>query len=237
MLIQLLNCVTTMEQTMNNKELTRLISAMVIGDGYLRRWNGVKNAGYSFAQIATHEDYVDYQLNILENITSVNKRFKDAYVDKSGVNHQSKYTLETKSHPFYQTLWERMYFDGRKTISTHDLELFDWESAAIWFMDDGYRLKSEDKAQRGNVFLCTDNYNHAEVILLQKVLYNKLQIPFNIRKRGLKKDGTQIYRLVATKDNADNFIDGVSKFILPSFEYKLSSERKLSVTYTENDIV
>jgi hypothetical protein len=217
---------------MNKKELTRLISAMVIGDGSLRKWQGVKNAGYSFGQIATHKDYVDWQMNILSEITTPSVKWYDA---KEG--HQAIYKVWTKSHPFFTTLYDRTYFNGRKSVSTHDLELFDWQSAAIWFMDDGYRLKSADKNQRGNVFYSTDNYTHAEVILLQKVLYNKLNIPFNIRRRGYKKDGTIIYRLVATKDNAERFIEGIKPFILPSFEYKLSSERNLSTTYVDNDIV
>lgn len=216
----------------NNKELTRLISAMVIGDGSLRKWQGVKNAGYSLSQIAAHKDYIDWQIDILSNITKPSIAYYDAVE-----GHQASYKLWTKSHPFFTTLYERIYFDGRKSVSTHDLELFDWQSAAIWFMDDGYRLKSKDINQRGNVFYSTDNFTHAEVILLQKALYNKLNIPFNIRRRGYKKDGTIIYRLVATKDNAEKFVEGISPFILPSFEYKLSSERNLSTTYVDNEIV
>jgi len=221
----------------NNKELTRLISAMVLGDGSLRRWKDVKNAGYSIGQISIHDDYINFQSEILETLTKINRYEIESYVDKNGVNHQRVTKIETRSHPFYTTLYERIYFDGRKSVSTHDLLLFDFQSAAIWFMDDGYRLKSEDTTQRGSVFLCTDNYTHAEVILLQKALYEKLTIAFNIRKRGHKKDGTQIYRLVATKDNAEKFIEGIAPFIFPSFEYKLSSERKLSTYYVENDMI
>lgn len=222
---------------MNNKELTRLISAMVLGDGSLRKWQGVKNAGYGFGQIAIHKDYVDFQYDVFSSFVGTKIVLQDGRTDKDGTNHQPHYTLWTKSHPKLTVLYDRIYFDGRKSVSTHDLLLFDWQSAAIFFMDDGYRLKSEDTSQRGNVFLCTDNYNHAEIILLQKAIYERIGIPFNIRKRGYKKDGTQIYRLVATRDNAERFIEGVSPFILPSFEYKLSSERKLSTYYVEKEIV
>ncbi len=215
-----------------NKELTRLIHASVLGDGYLRKWAGVKYAGYGLSQIATHKEYVEWIANRVETLTKVSVVL---YPEKEG--HQAAYKLWTNQVPALTPLYDRIYFDGRKSVSTHDLLLLDWQSAAIWFMDDGYRLKSEDTTQRGNVFLCTDNYTHAEVILLQKAIYAQLSIAFNIRKRGTKKDGTQIYRLVATKDNAERFITGVSKFVFPSFEYKLSSERKLSTYYVENDIV
>lgn len=222
---------------MNKQELTRLTHAFLLGDGCLRGWGDVKNKAYSFSQIAVHKDYVDFQQGILEELTKVRRSLSPAKIDKDGTRHQDSIKLETLSHPFYTALYQRIYFDGRKSVSTHDLLLFDWQTAAIWFMDDGYRLKSEDQAQRGNVFLCTDNYTHAEVILLQKVIYEKLNIPFNIRKRGYKKDGTQIYRLVATKDNAERFVNGIATYVFPSFEYKLSPERKLSTYYVENDIV
>lgn len=224
----------------DKKELVKLIHACVLGDGSLRKWLGVKNAGYGFAQIATHRDYVNWQVELFSSFVGTKCVYYEANTTKDGVNHQANYKLWTKSHPLLSTLYDRIYFDGRKSVSTHDLLLLDWQSAAIWFMDDGYRLKSADTKQRGNVFLCTDNYTHAEVILLQKALYERLNIAFNIRRRGYKKDGTIIYRLVALKDNAARFIDNVAPFVFSSFEYKLSSERELSAyasAYAENDIV
>lgn len=214
---------------MNNNELTRLVSAMVIGDGSLRKWKGVKNAGYGFSQLATHKDYVDWQVSVLSEITKTSVAFYD---ETEG--HKASYKLWTKSHPFFTTLYDRTYFDGRKSVSTHDLQLLDWQGLAIWYMDDGYILDSDDKYQRGNIFLSTDNFTHAEVIILQKTLYNNFSLPFNIRKRGYKKDGTQIYRLVLTKKNADTFINGVKPFLFPSFEYKLRTRNTVN---SGNDIV
>lgn len=209
---------------MNKKELTKIISSFVIGDGCLRVWRNVKNAGYSFAQISEHMDYIIFQKEVLEKITKTTLREYEESTDNSGIHRKKFCKLETVSHPFFTTLRERMYFNGRKTVSIHDLKLFDAQSAAIWYMDDGYILRSEDKSQRGNVFLCTDHYNQVEVIELQRVIYEKLNIPFNIRKRGSRKDGGQIYRLVATRDNAKKFIEVISSYVFPSFYYKLSSD-------------
>ena len=225
---------------MNKKELTRLISAMLLGDGGLCKPKLGKNAYYAFTQITKHQDYIDWQVSVLSELTSVNFTLYKENTDEQGVHRQEKVRIYTKIHPFYTDLYNRTYFDGRKSVSTHDLELLDWQCAAIWYMDDGYRLASnKGYSTDGNVFLCTDNFTHAEVMLLQKVLYSKLSIPFNIRRRGYKKDGTIIYRLVVTRDNADRFIDGIRPYIFPSFEYKLDSERKLLDTecVSGNDIV
>src|SRR5688572_1609944 len=137
--------ITKSSKNLDNKEITKYISAFVIGDGSLRTWNNVKNAAYAFAQIEKHKEYVMWQADILSNVTSVTVRHYTATVDKNGVNHQSKYQLETKSHPTFTTLRNRWYINRHKTVSAHDLIQFDWEMAAIWYMDDGYRLKSENK--------------------------------------------------------------------------------------------
>lgn len=208
-----------------NTERIKLVSAMIIGDGSLRTWKNCHNYAYSFSQIATHKDYVDWQANVLDGLSKITVRYYDSKTSKDGVNHQAHYKLETGVHPFYTLLHNRWYNGRVKTISLHDLKLLDWQFAAIWYMDDGYRLKSQFNAHDGNVFLCTDNFSHAEVIMLQKAIYEKLGVPFDVSPRGTKKSGTKIFRLKARKNNACRFIDGIAPYILPSFEYKLYSKQ------------
>src|SRR5689334_2913729 len=101
----------------DNKELTRLISAMVLGDGHLGKHKLGVNARYTLSQLASHEDYVKWQAGILENLTSVSIRLITASVDLDGTKHQDKFYLQTHVHPFYTTIYERTYFDGRKSVS------------------------------------------------------------------------------------------------------------------------
>lgn len=208
-----------------NVEQLKLINAMLLGDGSLRTWKNCKHYAYSFGQIATHKDYVDWQANALEGLSKVTIRWYDTRIDKNGVNHQPHYKLETGVHPTFTLLYTRVYVNGRKSISLHDLKTFDAQCAAIWFMDDGYRLKSQFASHDGNVFLCTDNFSQSEVILLQKLLYEKFHIPFNVIRRGNRKDGTAMYRLKARNQYAERFCEIVAPYILPSFEYKLHSKQ------------
>jgi hypothetical protein len=208
-----------------NVEQLKLINAMLLGDGSLRTWKTAKHYAYAFSQIATHKDYVDYQANILDGLSKVTIRWYDARRDKNGVHHQPHYTLETGVHPTFTALYQRVYVNKRKSISLHDLKTFDAQCAAIWYMDDGYRLKSQFSSHNGNVFLCTDNFSHSEVIVLQKMLYEKLQLPFHVIRRGKRKDGTAVYRLMVRNQYAERFCDIVSPYILPSFAYKLHSKQ------------
>lgn len=207
---------------MNNKEVTKLVSSFMLGDGFLRVWKDRPNlsAGYGLSQVDKHEEYVLWQQKILENITSTTLHHYPSS-EKKGVNRQGVFKLATKGHPFFQTLRDRWYHDGRKTISLHDLKLMDWQMLAIWYMDDGYLLNSEYKSHDGHVYLCTDNYTESEVVLLQKIIYSSLGIAMDIRQRGKKKDGTRIYRLVARNAQAAKFMDGVRPYIFKSFSYKL----------------
>jgi hypothetical protein len=194
----------------------------VLGDGGLRIWKNRPNlpAGYSLSQIDKHEEYVKWQQSILENITGTTLHHYPPSV-KDGVNRQGYFKLATKGHPFFQTLRDRWYHTGRKTISLHDLSLMDWQMMAIWYMDDGYILKSDNKYHDGHVYLCTDNFTEAEVVMLQKIIYSSLGVAMDIRQRGRKKDGTRIYRLTAKNAQARKFLDGVTPFIFESFKYKV----------------
>lgn len=207
---------------MNKKELTKLVSAFMLGDGCLRIWNNRPNlpAAYYLSQVDKHEEYVKWQQSVIEEITGTTLRHYPAS-EAEGINRQGYFRLESKSHPMLQTLRDRWYHDGRKTISLHDLKLMDWQMMAIWYMDDGYILNSENKYHKDNVYLCTDNFTEAEVTLLQKIIYSSLGVAMNIRQRGRKKDGTRIYRLMANKDQALKFLDGVRPYIFESFSYKV----------------
>lgn len=217
-----------MKNVLNNFELTRLVSSFVIGDGSLLQ--NTTNARYSMGQISTHKDYVDFQASVLEQVTPVSVKLYPAYVDKNGVGHKEVYRIETRSHPFFTTLRQRNYFQGRKTVSLHDVKNFDWQSLAIWYMDDGYILRASDKSQRGAVFLCTDNFSHAEVLMLQKIVYEKFGLPFNLRKRN------NFYRLTLIPKNAGKFLEGIEPFVFPSFQYKLHTNGSLAEA-RDGDIV
>lgn len=199
---------------LNEFDLTKTISSFLFGDGYLRLRSGMKNATYSCKQVSEHEDYLTWQKSVLEQITKVATYRTPAFTDKNGVNHKEIFMIETKSHPFFTKLHERWYMHGRKTFSVHDANNLDWRGLANWYMDDGYILNSQDRAQRNTIWLCTDSFTHAEVILLQKILFDNFNLPFNLRKRD------KFYRLVLREKFIQQFVDGVKPYVFDSFKYK-----------------
>lgn len=211
----------------DKKQLVKYIWSFTLGDGWMVKPHTGGNASYGLSQAAIHKDYVDWQVSILENLTSVHYRYVDAFVDNRGVNNQAQIRITSKVHPFYTTLYERIYTPLKvKSISVHDLKLLDWETLAILYMDDGYIERTERKTTKNyiRIRIATENYSHADVLLLQKAIYEKTSIPFNLHKRKMKD--TYGWRLETVGDKARYFVDNVSKYILPSFEYKLDTEKQ-----------
>lgn len=206
------------------KEQVKIVSAMLLGDGCLYIARNYRNAKYSLSQLSTHRDYVEWQADYLSSITKVHLRIHAAN-NKDGFNHKEQLRLETRSHPFYTTLRQRWYINNRKVVSIHDAQLLDWQCLAIWYMDDGFRLTGKNSNPRtaGDMSLCTDNFSFADVSLLQKILYTNLGLPFNIRKRK-NRFGEYIYRLTLTRKNVPKMIEGIEKYVFPSFYYKIARD-------------
>ena len=203
----------------DKKILVKYLGAFLLGDGCLSlSSNHSKNARYSLSQLAIHKDYVEWQASILENITSVSVWKKDAWVDKNNVNHRDILYLKTKSVPFYTTLYRRNYINGRKIVSVHDLKQFDYECMAIWMMDDGSIWIN--KYNNPIITLCTNNFSHGDVMLLQQMLREKFDIDANIVKQRSKKGNIQFVLRIARNEQSKYLLDAIRPYILPSFEYK-----------------
>jgi hypothetical protein len=215
------------------KVLTKYVFAFLLGDGMLSKQERTnENYHYRVHQIIDHVDYVEWQANILSSLTKV-RLYHIHYPDPRGWNTKAQISLRTNQTPFYTTLRERIYLNGIKRISPHDLKLLDAEALAIWYMDDGYINKE------GNLFrvkLCTENYTFGDISLVQKVIYETTGISFSLQMRKLKNGYG--HRLCASKDHAKRFIELVEPYILPSFLYKVDTSRTNSaVEETDDEIV
>lgn len=219
---------------MDKKELTKIISSFVIGDGALSNLkqykgngayesNKIKNSKYYLKQLAIHKDYVEWQAEILENITQTKMTFNPSYIDSRGYSCKEQLSLYTKCHPFFTEMRKRIYINNKKTIDPHYLKLWDAKSLAILYMDNGWLEKKINK--NGAIYyrlaLATHTFSYGDNMLFKKLIKEKYSIEFDIMKHK-QKSGEYKFYLRNSKDNSLRFIDLVSPFILPSFEYKIN---------------
>lgn len=207
----------------DKKELLKYVWAFTLGDGCLtvsKNKHRIKNnINYTFdcSQISEHEDYILWRADILSNITGV-------YIqERQFSNNNTKLQLRTTTgrHPFFTTLRQRMYLNNNKIIDPHDLKLLDWETLAILYQDDGSLSLKDKKYNLHILSLATESFSYGDNILLQRAIKDKTDILFRVQK--CIHNGHTLYRLdLSRKDDIKKFVDGVSKFIKPSFEYKIN---------------
>jgi hypothetical protein len=194
-------------ETMTKRELIKYVSAFTMGDGGV--YYSGKHCRFICNQIAANRDYIDWRAGILSNITSVN------IFENQQENKQLILCTQTKTHPIYTNVRERLYIDSYKSVDPHYLTLLDWEMLAILYQDDGSIYKDTRCDATPNVRLNTKRLSYGDSWLLKKAIKEKLDIEFNVNKHYHR-----YFLSLRTKDY-DKFKSGVEDFIKPSFLHKL----------------
>lgn len=226
---------------MNEKDMLYFVTSFALGDGaiasgkiYPYEKTTVKNCHYYLKQISEHSDYVEYQKKILENLGRVTISTIASYVDKRGYSIKEQLSLTTTRLPFFTSIRERFYNNGVKQVDPHYMKLWNVETFAYFYMDNGWVEKTIQKSGKEyvRVGLATHAYSYGDVVLLQNKL-KELGFLFDI-KRHRQKSGEYKFYLRNSKENAIDFLNKTYKYSLPSFQYKFSIER-LAPLYEEED--
>lgn len=195
----------------DKKELMKLCSFIVMGDGGVYKYTNNKDYCFIMNMIKDNLDYVEYCKDILENITvcKIQDR-KDYNVD--GCNRKEQVRLTTSNDPYFTTLHDRIYTNKYKGLDPHAFKLFDWECLAILFMSDGCSCY---KAGRRDVSLNMKRLSYGDQLFLKNQLKEKLDLDWNINRQN------KYYYLRLRSKDIDKFNNGIRNFILPSFSYKI----------------
>lgn len=200
-----------MRKIEDKKELVKLCSFIVMGDGGV--YKSAKHKEYYFAMniIAKNEDYVLLCRDILENITSC----RIVPVQKEG-NRQLQLRLSSKGHPFFTTLRNRIYIDKYKSIDQHALKLLDYEALSFLYMSDGSLSLSKGKFP--TVTLNLKRLSYGDIFILKKTLKEKLDLEWNINRQY------KYFYLRLRQKDVLKFMENIRPYITPSFMYKILDE-------------
>lgn len=214
---------------MENKEFIKIVHASILGDGYFYKVdqdNSKANTHYMLKQLAIHKDYIEWMADHVEQLTRVTVTVKEAYTDMRGYRNNEQLILKTMRHPTYKTMYNRLYQHTDNThikrLDPHYLTLFDWQSLAILYMDDGWIAVHKNKTVEDyvRVNIATHCFSYFENKVLRDLIAEKFGVHGDI-KRHKQKTGVIMYYLCFKKDNAKRLIEGVSPYIFNSFNYKL----------------
>ena len=94
------------------------------------------------------------------------------------------------------------------------------EALAYWFCDDG-------SYHDGFCYLHTYGYGYESQIVMQKLLYDKFGLEFDIKKSGSKgRNDDKKHHLGLSAKKSYNFIDLIRPHIIDSMRYKIGEKKK-----------
>jgi hypothetical protein len=180
-----------------------------LGDGYINNKTG--NTNISFGHKISHEEYLDYCLSLLGNLTSRTKHYRTSGYGSAIVASRSKNALcITKEF--------EKWFDvnTNKKIIPSDLVL-DNLSLAIWYMDDGSLSHTELQQDRVNFASCA--YSDVECNYLINAL-----IKYGFNEPKLYKDNLGYNRIRLNFRDAKLLFESIKELVPECMQYKLPLE-------------
>jgi len=196
-------------ETMDDRTLMKYLSSFCMGDGgvYPVR-KGYKQCYFVGGHIEKNADYVEWKRSVLANVTKVRVK----RIVKEG--QQVFLRIETRSHPVFQQIRQRLYRGTYRGIDSHFLKLMDWEMLAILFQDDGHARDRSHVNRNPEITLGLCRLSEGDFELLRKRIEKVLGINFNI-------SGSPRNRVLRLRNkHGPVFMKCVKPFIFPSMEYK-----------------
>lgn len=215
---------------MEKKELIKIVHASILGDGYFYKVDQDKatvNTHYALKQLSKHSDYVEWMASVVEDLTRVRVDIKEPFIDGRGFNNNGQIIINTLRHPLYKKMYNRLYTHVGNThikrLDPHYLTLFDWQSLAILYMDDGWVEVTENKTKENHVRvgIATHAFSYYENKVLRDLIAERFDVHGDVTRHKMRSGDIKYY-LRFKKDNAKRLIEGVTPYVFGSFEHKLT---------------
>jgi len=176
-----------------------VIIGTVLGDGYLRKIKGRKDAFLEINHSIKQKDYVDWKYSVLYNLSG--GKPKERKCNEGRV----AYRFYTKQLPELTELQQIFYPKGQKIVP--DIKI-DSMILAVWFMDDGSKCRDSD------VYLNTQQFD----IECQKRMLSMLK-SLGLEAR-LNKD-KHYKRIRFMKSSLPKLKSLLQEHMIPSMRYKI----------------
>lgn len=161
------------EMLKDPKEFVGALYGTLLGDTSITKPVGGANSRLSFGQ--NNEAYANWKALVL-----MLAGFKKPRL------YNRTWRSGTPRLPKYSKMYDFVYHKGRKTVTEHMMKSITPLGLALWYYDDGDFHK-----QKQEVKLATMCFNHAEHELMQRGLFKRFGLRFNIHKRKSAKGGNR----------------------------------------------
>lgn len=177
-----------------------VIIGTILGDGYLRKLKGRRNAFLEINHSFREKEYVDWKYQALKDVAGSPPRIR------KGNGKRIAYRFYTKQLPELTQFLDMFYRKGKKRIP-ENFEI-DPLALAVWFMDDG------SKCSDSNIYLNTQRFILEDQKRILRVL-GKLGL-----EARLNRD-KNYWRVRIVSSSIQRLVELISRHIVPSMKYKI----------------
>ena len=201
----------------HNIDILSIIIGSVLGDSHLEKRNRGIGTRIKFEQSNKNVEYLMWFHSYLSTrgYCNTDKPKLKKRIRKNGEVY-FHYSLNTYTFSSFNWIHDMFYkpigIDGKyvKIIPLNIEEYLNPLALAIWFMDDGSKLK---KGAR----IATNCFTYKELLLLCEILKNKFNLTVTIHSGGKNKGHT----LYISSLSMPTFSKIIKPYVLPSLYYKL----------------
>ena len=163
-----------LQQVSLSDDCKSIIYGTLLGDGWLQKTKGYKNARLSIRHSSVQVDYFNWKANRLQEIASpksVQKQAPKETKSTTGFGKQMKLLFQSRACSELSEIYSVTHFNNRLHIQRRWCNHLTPLSLAVWWCDDGSII---DNGRKG--VLCTDSFDETSV----RLLANYLQIVWGI---------------------------------------------------------
>ena len=199
----------------HNIDIISIIIGSLLGDGHLEKRNRGIGTRIKFEQSNKNVEYLMWFHSYFSTrgYCNINKPELKKRIRKNGEIY-FHYSINTFTFFSFNWIHDMFYMcsEGKYVkIIPHNIEQYLTPLAlAIWFMDDGSKLKKGAK-------IATNCFTYKELSQLCEILKNKFNLTVTIHSGGKNKG----YTLYISSQSMTTFSNIVKPFMLPTLYYKL----------------
>lgn len=159
-----------------SQEQKEFMIGTMLGDASMAIGKYCKNPRFTCMHCAAQKEYAEYKTSLFATLGARCVFRKRHTADKRNGKYYENYTIEIPANPSLLKIYNSFYKNGVKHIPFDLLNDFTDKSLALWYMDDGYRIRNV------GYVLCTNCFNIEELVKMQFVLKAKFGLETSIWK-------------------------------------------------------
>ena len=213
-----------------NKNKRSILTALVIGDGYLSKPDPWDSVSLEIEHGESQKEYVEYKINLLHKLIGGNKpKLHSRTRERKGTILVS-YRFR-KGYKYFRVLRKWMYKNDKKVLTEKILNFLSDHGVAIWVMDDGSLSlsKREDgtiKSCQFKLSLCT---TMEQAVLVQKFFKDRYSAELKVRVHMYSKENIPLYSLFGGTKEYLKIAERIDKYVIPLMKYKTAIYNSKSV--------